>query len=156
MPNVMAAQPNIGGALGESSVILFLVSHHKVWLTAAARVPCSNAVNIGERKTWKQSEFSSWQNSVRGQEPPKMYINVPAQETSKHPAKFLRRSSPFCEDTCCLTCFFPIVDTCLSCEDIAPQTCAMMPRWRIFGDFLRPVFQRAACSKVQTCILNSH
>jgi len=25
MPNVMAAQPNIGGALGKSSVILFLV-----------------------------------------------------------------------------------------------------------------------------------
>jgi len=31
-----------------------------------ARVPCSNAGNLGERK----SEFCSWQNSVRGQEPP--------------------------------------------------------------------------------------
>jgi len=31
--------------------------------------------------------------------------------------------------------FFPIVDTCLSCEDIAQQTCAMVPRWRIFGNF---------------------
>jgi len=31
--------------------------------------------------------------------------------------------------------FFPIVDTCLSCEDIARQNCGMVPRWRLFGDF---------------------
>ena len=75
MPNVMAAHPNIGGAVCESSVMPFLVPRHKVWLTAAAAsVPCSNAANIGERKTWTQSEFCSWQNSVRGQKPPKMYI----------------------------------------------------------------------------------
>jgi len=37
---------------------------------------------------------------------------------------------------CCLKGFFPIVDTCLSCEDIARQSCAIVPRWRIFGDFL--------------------
>jgi len=36
--------------------------------------------------------------------------------------------------------FFPIVDMCLSCEDIAQQSYAMVPRWRIFGDILRPVF----------------
>ena len=52
MPNVMAAQPNIGGAVCESSVIQFLVPCRKVWLTPAAGVPCSNAANIGERKTW--------------------------------------------------------------------------------------------------------
>ena len=34
LPNVMAAQPNIGGALCESSVIPFPVRRHKVWLTA--------------------------------------------------------------------------------------------------------------------------
>ena len=45
-------QPNIGGALCESSVIPFLVPRHKVWLTAAARVPFSIAANTGERKTW--------------------------------------------------------------------------------------------------------
>jgi len=55
MPNVIAAQANIGGALCESSVIPFLVPRHKAWLAAAARVPCSNAANIGERKTWTQS-----------------------------------------------------------------------------------------------------
>ena len=26
-----------------------------------------------------------------------------------------------------------VVDTCLSCEDIARQSCAMVPRWRFFG-----------------------
>jgi len=51
MPNVMAAQPNIGGALCESSVIPFLVPRRGVWLTPAAGVPCSNAANIRERKT---------------------------------------------------------------------------------------------------------
>jgi len=56
MPNVMAAQPNIGGAVCESSVIPFLVPRLKVWLTPTGRVPCSNAANIGERKTWTQSE----------------------------------------------------------------------------------------------------
>jgi len=29
-------------------------------------------------------------------------------------------------------------------------------RWCQNGDVLRPVFQRAACSTFQTCILNSH
>jgi len=35
---------------------------------------------------------------------------------------------------------------CLICEDIARQSCAMVPRWRIFGDFLRPVL---SASRVQ-------
>jgi len=34
---------------------------------------------------------------------------------------------------CCLTSFFPTVNTCLSCEDIAGQSCAMEPRWRFFA-----------------------
>jgi len=51
MINVMAALPNIGGALCESSVIPFLARRRKVWQTPAAGVPCSNAANIGERKT---------------------------------------------------------------------------------------------------------
>ena len=29
---------------------------------------------------------------------------------------------------------------CLSCEDIARQRCAMVPRWRSLATFLRPVF----------------
>jgi len=47
--------------------------------------------------------------------------------------------------------FFPIVDTCFSCEDSATALCdgAQMA---IFNVTLRPAFQRAACSN---CILNS-
>jgi len=36
--------------------------------------------------------------------------------------------------------FFPIVDVCLSCEEPTRQNCAMVPRWRFFAPFLRPVF----------------
>jgi len=36
--------------------------------------------------------------------------------------------------------FFPVVDTCLSCEDIAQQSCVMVSRWRFLATFLRPVF----------------
>ena len=58
------------------------------------------------------------------------------------------RSSPYCEDIwrryCCSTGFFPILDTCLNCEDIARQSCAMVPRWRFFTSFLPPVFP-ASC-----------
>jgi len=52
------------------------------WLTTATRVPCSNAANMGKRKTCTQRECCTWQNSVTGQEPPKMY------ETARHCAKF--------------------------------------------------------------------
>ena len=45
------------------------------------------------------------------------------------------RSSPYYEDIwrtyCCLTSFFPIVNTCLSCD---------RAQMAIFGDFLRPAF----------------
>jgi len=48
MPNVTATLPNIGGALCSTPQSL---------ADAYARVPCSNAANIGERKSWTQSEF---------------------------------------------------------------------------------------------------
>jgi len=54
------------------------------------------------------------------------------------------RCSPYCGDIyrtyCCLTSFFPIVDTCLGCEDTAGQSCAMVPRWRFLATFLGPAF----------------
>jgi len=37
------------------------------------------------------------------------------------------------EDILLLDKFFPIVDTCLSCKDIAQRSCVMVPIWRIFG-----------------------
>ena len=84
----MAAPPNTG--VEKNGIPLstaFLVPRCKVRLTPTARVPCSNAANIGERKTWTQSEFCTWQNSVRGPEPPKCIHSVPMQETAKHRAK---------------------------------------------------------------------
>ena len=59
-------------------------------------------------------------------------------------------SSPYCEDMwgryCCLTSFFPIVDTWLHCEDIARQSCVMVPSRRFLATFLGPAF---AASRVQ-------
>ena len=90
MPNLMAAQPNIGGALCERSAIPFLVPRHKVCLTPAAPVPCNNAANIGERKTWAHSELCSWQNSVREQlSRQKCIYSLSAQETAKDRAVLL-------------------------------------------------------------------
>ena len=60
------------------------------------------------------------------------------------------------------------LETCLSSEDIARQSCAMVPKWRIFASCIsskpRAVHaacwkyrtQKFACSTFQTCILNSH
>ena len=48
------------------------------------------------------------------------------------------RSSPYCGDIWwrywCLRRFFLIVNMCLSCEDIARQSCMMVCRWGLFGD----------------------
>ena len=57
---------------------------------------------------------------------------------------------------CCLTSFFPIVDTCLSCKDIARRSCAMVPRWQFLTTFCVLYLQRVPSSTFQTCILNSH
>ena len=68
-------------------------------------------------------------------------------------------SGPYCKhvgEVLLLNKFFPIVDTCLSCEDIARRSCAMVRRWRFLHHFCVLYFQRAACRIFQTCILNSH
>jgi len=73
-------------------------------------MPCSNAA-----KTRRQLKFG----------------RVP--QTSKTISAASGPNSLYCgadwRTYCCLTSFFPIVDTCLSCEDIARQSCAMVPRW---------------------------
>ena len=61
------------------------------------------------------------------------------------------RSSLYCgfmwRTYCCLTSFFLIVDTCLSCEDIAQQSCAMVPRWRFLATFFAScVFSKPCAS----------
>jgi len=56
LPNVMAALPCIGGALRSTQQTLG---------DPIAGMLCSNTTNRGERNTWTQSEFCTWQNSVR-------------------------------------------------------------------------------------------
>jgi len=65
MPNVMAAQSNIGGAVRENSVIPFLVPRCKVWLTPAARVPCSKLTLPIYTVNHKNVTFYFWRNSTR-------------------------------------------------------------------------------------------
>jgi len=67
----MVAQPNIGGT---SATVPFLVPRRKVWLTPAAGVPRINAANIGERKTWTQSEFAHGKIPTGGKSPRYVYI----------------------------------------------------------------------------------
>jgi len=57
----------------------------------------------------------------------------PKLANRSHP--LVGRTSPYYEDLqrgyCCLTRFFQIVDTCFNSEDIARQSCAMVPKWRV-------------------------
>ena len=47
-----------------------------------------------------------------------------------------------------LNSFFPIVDMCLNCEDIARQICETVRIWRLFGDFLRAVLSVSRAQRV--------
>ena len=126
MPNVMVALPNIGGAL--CSMLQF------GWRPL---LEC-RAVTLPKHQT-------RW--NLEG-----------CPKLTKRSQPLVGRNSPYYEDMwrryCCLTSFFPIVDTCLSCED------DKVVRWCPDGDFWRLFcvlyLQRAACSRFQTCILNSH
>jgi len=66
---------------------------------------------------------------------PLKFAGVPKLTNRSQP--LVGRSSPCYQVMrrryCCLTSFFPIVDTCLSSEDIARQSCAMVPKWRFFA-----------------------
>jgi len=111
----MAALPNTGA----------LCSTPQSLADAHYRVPCSNAAKTRN---------------------PLKLAGVP-QTRQQISAISMGRSSPYCavmwRRYCCLTSFFPTVSTCLSCKDMARQTCAMVRRWRIFCG---PVF---SASRVQ-------
>jgi len=85
-----------------------------VWLTPTTGVPCSNAAKT--RNAFK-------------------FAGCPKLASRSQP--LVGRSSPYYKDMWrryrCLTSFFPIVDTCLSCEDTARESCAMVPKWRFFA-----------------------
>ena len=106
-----------------------------VWLTPTTRVPCSNAAKTGN---------------------PLKLPGVPQTNETISAASGLKFTILWghVEEILLLNKFF--VDTCRSCEDIAQQSCAMVPRWRFLATFWVLHLQRAACSTFQTCILNSH
>jgi len=55
----------IRGALCKSSSIPSLVPHHKILMTTAARVPCSNAANIRELNPVQKNRLSLSALSVK-------------------------------------------------------------------------------------------
>jgi len=126
IPNVMAALLNIGGAL---------CSTLQSWLTPNTGVPCRNAAKTRN---------------------PLKYAGVP--KLTKRSQPLARRSAPHCKHLwrryCCLI-ICPIVDTCLSCQDIARQIGGMVPRWRIFLSVLCPVFSASSVQQVSD-MLNLH
>jgi len=74
-----------------------------------------------------------------------------ADEITNRSQPLVGRSSPYCKDVgeiLLFNNFFPIADTCLSCEDISRQSCEMVRRWRIFADFLRSVFSASRMQRV--------
>jgi len=85
-----------------------------VWLTPTTRVPCSNAANT--RKPLKFAGVPQTRQQISAVSRPKFAI--------------LRGHV---EEVLLLNKFFPVVDTCLSCEDTARQSCAMVPKWRFFA-----------------------
>jgi len=109
------------------------VQRCKVWLMTTTRVPCSNAGKM--------------QNPLK-------FVGVP-QTPEPISAVSVPKFTILCghlEEILLLNKFFQIVDMCLSCEDIAGQSCAMVPRWRFFASCI----SSEPCSTFQTCILNSH
>jgi len=95
------------------------VQHHKVSLTPST---CSNAAKM--RNPLKFAGVPQTTRSISAASGPKFTILWGHVEDILLLNKF----------------FFPIVDTCLSCEDIALQSCPIVPRWRFLATFLRPVF----------------
>ena len=122
MPNVMAALPNIGGAL--SSMPQNMADAHYY-----CRVPYSNAAKT--RNPFKLAGVPQ--------------TPEPISAVSTQNSTILRGHV---EEVLLLNNVFPIVDTCLICEDIARRSCAMVPRWRFLATFLRPVFAASRVQKV--------
>ena len=87
------------------------IQRRKVWLAPTTRVPCSNAAKT--RNPLKFAGVPQTRQQISAASGPK-FANI-------------------VRTLCCLTSFFPIVDTCLSCDDRARQSCTMVPRWRFLA-----------------------
>jgi len=95
------------------------VQRRKVWLTPT-RMSCTNAAKT--RNPLKLAGVLQTTGSISAASGPKFTILW-----------------GHVEEILLLKIFFPIIDMCLSCEDMARQS-AMVPRWRFFGEFLGPAF----------------
>jgi len=120
MPNKMAALPNIGGALCSTPQSL---------PDAHYQMPCNNSA-----KTRNPLKFAG--------------VPLTRQQISAVSRPKFTILWGHVEDMSLLNRFFSIVDTCLSCEDITRQICAMVPRWRLFGDFFGPAFPSSCAQDV--------
>jgi len=85
----------------------------KVWLASVEWRRCSNEVNT--RKPLKFAGLPQTRQPISAANGPKFAI------LWGHVEEILLFHK-----------FFPIVNTCLSCQDIARHICAMVPRWLIF------------------------
>jgi len=85
-----------------------------VWLMPTSGVPCSNAA---KRRN------------------PLKFAGVPqtCQQISAVSGLKFTILWGHVEDVLLFNTIFPIVDTCLSCEDTSRQSCAMVPRWLFFA-----------------------
>jgi len=88
-----------------------------VWLTPTVRVPCSNAAKT--RNPLKFAGVHQTNETISAASGPKFTI------LWRHVEEILPLNN-----------FFPIIDMCLSCEDIARQSCGMVPRWRFLATFI--------------------
>jgi len=86
-----------------------------VWLTPTTRVPCSNAAKT--RNPLKFAGLPQTNERISSASGPKFTI------LWRHVEEILLFKN----------FSILIVDTCLTCEDIALQSCAMVPRWRFLG-----------------------
>ena len=111
------------------------LSNAAVWPAPTAGVPCSNAAKM--RNSLKLAGAPQTTGPISAASGPKFSILW-----------------GHLEEILLLNKFFPIVDTCLSCKDMPRQSCAMVPRWRFFGEFLWPEFSASRVQHVTDPHLN--
>ena len=114
------------------------VQRRKVWLTPTTRVPCSNAA-----KTRNPLKIAGVPQTGK-----------PISAVSRPKFTILRR---YVEEILLFNSFFRLSIHALVAEIQPDKVVRWSPRGEFLATYLRPVFQRAACSSTfQTCILNLH
>jgi len=94
-------------------------------------------------KVWLTSVKRRRSNEGKTRNPLK-FAGVGCPKVANRSRPLVRQSSPYYEDMWrryCRLKLFPIVDPCLSCEDIARQSCVMGRMWRIFASCIFSTFQ---------------